>query len=320
MEFRDGNTDEFDMQLDMSMAGVGAIMEGPISNHKGSWLMSARRSYLDLVVDAIDTGTAPRYGDIHGKLTYDINPRHRLSFLTLYGRSDIGFSKQEAIDSGQPSFGEFAAQQNTVGMNWRWLWSNKGYSKASLSHSFICSDRDFNNIITSELQIHNDYLEGAVNFRNLNYFQISKTNRVEFGVDGAYNFADYDYYYASDLNRLGQMQPALTVDNSFRSTRIGGYFSYMWYPVNHLMMNWGVRGDYNSINGKYHTSPRLSATWQVSPLLSFNAAIGEFYQTLPTFIISQDAANENLDDTRALHYVVGCDYLLTADTKMSIKL
>ena len=63
--FREGDHDEFSGQLDLNFAGFGGVAEGPLFNHKGAWLFSARRSYLDLLVKAIDIGTsvAPRYGD-----------------------------------------------------------------------------------------------------------------------------------------------------------------------------------------------------------------------------------------------------------------
>ena len=47
ISFRKGNRSEFDGQLGLNFAGFGGAAEGPMFKDKGSWLFSARRSYLD---------------------------------------------------------------------------------------------------------------------------------------------------------------------------------------------------------------------------------------------------------------------------------
>ena len=48
---REGNREEFDMQFDLHFAGVGSIAEGPLGQRMGSWLLSARRTFLDLLFE-----------------------------------------------------------------------------------------------------------------------------------------------------------------------------------------------------------------------------------------------------------------------------
>ena len=48
ISFRDGNRDELDGQLDLNFSGIGLIVEGPAG--RGSWLLNARRSYLDFII------------------------------------------------------------------------------------------------------------------------------------------------------------------------------------------------------------------------------------------------------------------------------
>ena len=62
------------------------MAEGPLFKGKGSWLFSTRRSYLDFVVDVFDVGStvAPTYGDVQGKIVYDINQNHKLILLGVF--------------------------------------------------------------------------------------------------------------------------------------------------------------------------------------------------------------------------------------------
>lgn len=73
----------------MSMAGAGFILEGPISDGRGSWIASARHSYLDLIVGAIGTGVVPVYSDFQDKLSFDIDPQHQVSILGISGLDNI---------------------------------------------------------------------------------------------------------------------------------------------------------------------------------------------------------------------------------------
>ncbi|MEJ2051308.1 MAG: carboxypeptidase-like regulatory domain-containing protein, partial [Calditrichota bacterium] len=84
---REGSREKFTGQLDLNFAGFGGVMEGPLASGEASWLMSVRRSYLDLVVKTLDVGStvAPRYGDILGKVVWDAGSNHRLSLIGLFG-------------------------------------------------------------------------------------------------------------------------------------------------------------------------------------------------------------------------------------------
>ena len=77
---REGNRDEVDAEISTSMAGPrGVLLEGPLARGRGSWALSARRSYLELIaglVGAIGTGGAvPRYSDVQGMADGRRQPR-----------------------------------------------------------------------------------------------------------------------------------------------------------------------------------------------------------------------------------------------------
>ena len=43
----DGNRGDLDGEISTSMAGAGLLLEGPLTRARGSWALSARRSYLE---------------------------------------------------------------------------------------------------------------------------------------------------------------------------------------------------------------------------------------------------------------------------------
>ena len=126
---REGNRSEFDAEISSSMAGAGLLLEGPLAGGRGSWVLSARRSFLELIADAIGTGgVIPKYSDVQGMATFDLGPAHRIRLLGL-GSFD---AFREDDDDGAVAAG---THQYVGGANWRWLWSGDGYAETSLAYT-----------------------------------------------------------------------------------------------------------------------------------------------------------------------------------------
>ncbi len=319
IEFREGSREKFESQLDFNMSGFGGLAEGPLGNGKGSWILTGRRSFLDMITGAIGTGVAPRYGDVHGKLTYDLNASNRLTVLNVFGASAIKYKQDEAADLGQSSFGDYFANQNTFGLNWRTLWKSRGYSNTSLSYTFVKSNDDWYHVNDGKNQQASTYYEGWLRFRNVNYFQVDKKNKFEFGLDASMNTANYDYTFNEYTTRLGDVVPSVDVNKDVRFSTGGLFFNYSWQPMEKLTTNWGVRADYFSHNKSMAVSPRLSARLQLNERIALNAGFGEFYQTLPAIILTQNSEFKELNNPKATHYIVGMEWLATSDTKISLE-
>ena len=56
---REGNRKKFGGWATVGFAGAGAIVEGPINAGKGSWIVSARRSFLDLFTRDVGSAACP---------------------------------------------------------------------------------------------------------------------------------------------------------------------------------------------------------------------------------------------------------------------
>jgi hypothetical protein len=315
------------MQLDMDMSGFGGVIEGPLAAHKGSWLLSARKSYLDLLVQAIGTGVAPRYGDVQGKLSYDLDPRNKLTLLNIYANDKITMNRDEAIDAGNPNYGNSHGQQNTCGLNWRWLWAENGYANTSLSYALQLSNDRWYNTKTNKVLVDNGSYEGSLNLRNTNFYALNKNNKFEFGFGVCYEMSKYNYFFSPDtfyyLTAAGidtLYKPALDQNKSFSALKSSIFLNYILLPLDKWTVNLGLRGDYYSYNQKYRFSPRFSTSYRWNSVLTFNAASGLFYQNLPFYLLTQSRVYKKLKTPYAVHYVLGMDYMLSADTKLTLEL
>lgn len=87
---RDGSRAKPHLQVAVSAISASIVGEGPIGRaRRGSWLATARISYIDWVIHQIDPETAGTFGftDTQAKGVYDLSPRHTLTATFVAGRS-----------------------------------------------------------------------------------------------------------------------------------------------------------------------------------------------------------------------------------------
>eukprot|EP00611_Tribonema_gayanum_P001811 TRINITY_DN11320_c0_g1_i1.p1 TRINITY_DN11320_c0_g1~~TRINITY_DN11320_c0_g1_i1.p1 ORF type:complete len:366 (+),score=19.31 TRINITY_DN11320_c0_g1_i1:38-1099(+) len=93
-----GNDKRTQGNIILSATELALTADGPLSN-KTTYLASVRRSYLQLLFQAIDLPIRPNYWDLQFKTTTKINPTTTLSFL---GRGPINKSRFAATKKATP--------------------------------------------------------------------------------------------------------------------------------------------------------------------------------------------------------------------------
>ena len=295
--YREGNRERINSQLNLSIIGYGAQMEGPLPGKKGSWMLSATRSYLNLMRD-ITGGDIGRsgFGDVQGKLTYDLSPGNSLAFLTIVGNS---YTKEPG---NQEKF-----KNITIGLNWRHLWGDRGYSDTSVGYASIKGREEWWNDPDPELTYFEGYRQEWMSFRSVNHLQLSSVHQLKFGFEAQrINFKD-DYFIERD------------VGEAIHGTSGAAFATYVVYPFHNFSLSSGLRLDYIPFSERTHFSPRFSFSWVLTKRLSMNGAYGMFYQQIPLFLMKQHRDNFDLKDPRARHLVLGFKYLLRQDTQLTLE-
>lgn len=320
LRFREGNRSEFDGQLDLNFAGFGGVAEGPLGGGKGSWLFSARRSYLDLLIKAIDTGTsiAPRYGDYQGKLVYDLHPRHQLTLLGIFGDDHSRSDREAARENDMTVYGTQDYGENTAGLNWRMLWTGKGFSNTSLSYTGLNFREDYFETGSDIMVVRNRSSEQAWKLRNRNHFRLG-AHALEFGIEAQYRAADFDNRYAAFTDALGDSVAPQQLDREISARQLGGFASLTLQLLPRLSATAGLRGDYFSAQPEVRIAPRLALDYRLSERTALSGSAGLYHQHLPFVLLVQQAENRELPPLQATHYVLGISHLLSADTRLSLE-
>lgn len=321
LKYRDGNRQSFYPQLNLSMKGIGVTLEGPIVKDKASFLFSANRSYLDLLLGSVHAeGALPAYYDFQGKISWDLDKNNKFSFINLYCNDYTDLPYDKAFENFDNSYGITSSVTYTSGLNWQHIWGNSGYSNTSASFVYQNYDYDFFNTIDKSGLFRNISKEYSFNIRNSNYINLSKSLRFETGFDIKINKNDYFFNYGKTILENGSETDEITTSKKFNNIKAGFYGLLNLSLGNSIVLTPSARADYSDFTEKTVVSPRVSALIKLSDITSVSMAAGIYYQNIPDAVAGQSDLFKSLKNPKAIHYVLGFSHMLTESIKMTLEL
>ncbi len=319
ISYREGDKNRFSPQVNLSMAGLGGSIEGAIGE-TGSYLFSVNRSYIDLIVEQIEKNSPlPKYGDVQGKIVYNLDPENRLTFLDVLSIDQINMDKTKAVDNKANMYGRTDGTTNTAGVNWQHIWSDIGYSNTSLAHTFTKYGRDYYKTSTQNKFYENTSEENILRLRNVNYLKLNYQNSVEFGADLSGNFTDFNTFYGAYEDQYGNVTPPMYTDNKLTGFKLGVFGVHHFNFSDELKLDYGARVDYFTYNKKLDVSPRATWTYQLDPKTALSLSAGLFHQSIPNNVLVQSEKFKSLNTPASAHYIAGFSRTLGNATRLSVE-
>lgn len=322
LSFREGYRKTFLSDINLSSAGFGGVFEGPLFSKKGSFLFSARKSFLNLIRGAIRLSAIPDYWDFNLKAVYDINKNTKLSLIGIAGIDNISFEGTSDGISDDNPYGKAKGNQKqfTVGLNLKRLFK-KGYLQLTAANSSGWTYIENRNLNTDEMKFNYDSYESDFNAKAEIFWQMNSSNNLIFGIGGKTVDSKTKTFYVADTSAFGYILPETNVNVRARYYKASAYTQYTLKAFeDKLILNAGLRYDYFSgINDKNVVSPRFGASYKITSVTTFNLAAGIYHQSPEYIWLSSDPANVNLKFMRAYHYVAGIEHLFAYDLRFSIE-
>ncbi|MFC2134844.1 TonB-dependent receptor domain-containing protein [Bacteroidota bacterium] len=321
IKYREGNREEIDTQIDINFAGIGGQIEGPINGGKGSWMFSARHSFLDVMKEIFNEDiNLIAFNELQGKVVYDLSDNHQISLLNIFSTDKYSTTRDISIDNYLHWWGDFETTQNILGLNWKYLWNKNGYSNTTAS--FVHCNNSVYQYLTSDNSLYMSLLSNEDEFRlrNENFLKLNNKNKIEFGIETESVHSRYSNFFQQYIDYFENFVPQRTVDKKFNIWKFGGFLHYEWNPLPELKLTGGLRGDYYSFNKNINFSPRFSFTFQMSEQTSFTGSAGIFYQNLPLYFSGSYPDTDKLDDPVAYHMILGLNHLFTESTKFTVEI
>ena len=315
ISIRDGRKDRLGGKATISASQFGLNLEGPTTS-SGSFVFSARRSYLDFIFKAAGFGFVPEYWDFLGKMSYQLGPKDQLNILGVAALDNVKyfndtedkrFSNSRVLGSDQ--------HQAVGGITWQHLF-DKGYSTITFGQSYV--DYDFQQSDSNLVRIFsNQSLEHESSLRGEVFFHAFQSTEVSLGILSKVVRFRSDILLKPVETRFGD---SLAVDASYRTTAfkgaVYGQISQVWGKSR---LTVGGRIDYFNLIDKVAFSPRVSYTVAFSPTSNLNWSVGRYYQA-PSYVwLAANPQNRSLNFVGVDQYVIGIDHLISVDTKISVE-
>lgn len=322
IKFREGYRKRYLSDINLSSAGFGLIFEGPLFTQKGSFIISVRKSYLNLIKGAIRLAAVPDYWDFNLKTVYDINKNTRLSFVGVGGIDNISFEGESSEVSDDNPYGKAKGKQRqfTAGFNLKNLFK-KGYVQTVLANSTAFLNYNNHDLRTDELKFNYNSYESDFNFRSEVFYQLSKTNNIIFGGSARYIKIKYETFYNADTTAFGDPIPETNINVKDNYNKASGFAQYTLKMFkDKIILNAGARVDYFSgIKKNLAGSPRFGISYNFLPTTTISVSTGIYYQAPEYIWLTADKRNENLKFIQANHFVFGMEHLISPELRLSIE-
>ncbi len=304
---RDGARDRSKGKCLLSLINALGLFEGPLTQ-KGSYIISARRSYYDLVLSAKEGFTIPSFYDVQAKIAYELAAEQKLYVSTLVSseRARVEFEDPEP---GQPRLIEDYYFVTSSSAEWKWLINPRLYSM--LAVIFQSADLQMG---MNQWWVHSKIYEPGL--REDMTWEATHAHTIKAGFELRAPIVDWSSFIplnASDINAwtdttLQGSRQAIKDDLYLGSV----YLQDSWDITPAFATNFGLRYDNNSLTKKGTISPRLSFKHDLDVATAVRTAFGYYYQIHE---LVEMLENQNLDAKLAKHYILGFERMITHDIR-----
>ena len=305
LKTRTPNTEEFSANFGVDLINATATLEGPLSE-KGSWLLSARRGYIDLILALMDVDEdyKPQYADVYGKFTYQMTQADTLTLNGLYGW-DKNRIRLDDVDNNLDSQYDNA----TTWAKWRHTFGDSHWTDF-----FVFAGISNQNRMTGKADVDNRDFRffGTKAELTANLFD-KHTFRT--GVKWQWLTAEYQYDVQERQAGVNIYKPIL-VDIDDNGGEFSAFLQDEWQLHSKLALNIGghfVHQQYRKEGiQRYEIGPRVALAVKPMNNLLLRGAWGIYHQPISLMGVPVEDGIETVGRAeQAVHYVIGAEYTPT---------
>jgi len=326
---KDGNHNEANFGIDLSLLSVNAFAELPLSD-KSSLLIAFRRSYQGPLYDKIfkqfntstvqggpggggpggggpggggfgeSTTPASHFYDADLRYNYRINKTNSITWSLYNGEDETNNSRALQIPSflssttGNINITDYTKYGNT-GSSIKWF---NQLNKKVHSNTYITYSSYFNNRVRSTAGTSTDSEGNTTSFDNgtsekNNLYDIGVKSEWEWQINNMYKLMYGGFGNFQKINYSYIQNDTSTLISQHNGALSGGTYAELEIdPTDKLHLQPGIRDTWFQPTGKLYVEPRFSASYQLNDHYTLKAATGEFDQYMNE-VTREDIVNGN---------------------------
>ncbi len=298
ISMKEGNDREFKVNGGIGLISSRLTIEGPIKKEKGSFIISARRTYADVImhslagINIIRDSTLKEaklyFYDLNVKGNYRLSDKDRIFLSGYFGKDVLGIT----------DFG-FNWGNATATLRWNHLFNDKLFSNTSLIYN------DFNYTLnngsaTSPINVISKIRDYTVK-QDYQYFPGEKS-QIRFGFNSTFHKMVPGTITGTDTNTIRQslpvknsienavylsyeykLSPKLTLNCGLRLSEfsmLGPAPFYIYNSYNYIDSAKSIIDSTNKVKSFFEPEPRLSLSYVINERNSLKAAYARNVQYL----------------------------------------
>ena len=342
MEFKqiEGNDEKISGTFALGSSDIGLTLDGPLSK-RSTFILSARRSYLQFLFKGLGLPFLPTYNDFQFKNTIKLNNENKITIIGLAAIDDFELNKEandniedeETIERNNFILGYLPinTQWNyTVGANWQHF-SENSYQKIILSRNHLNNStiKYVNNIEIPSNLIYDYNSQEIENKLRLENTWRKNGWKINYGLG-----CEQVTYTNSTYEKIafGSIINTIDFESNLQLVKYAGFGQISKMILsNRMIISFGLRADFNDYSNQMSNpfdqfSPRLSSSYSLNEKFSLNFNAGRYFQLPPYTVMGyRDVAGvlankENgISYIQSDHVVGGIEYNPTQFSKLTLE-
>jgi outer membrane receptor protein involved in Fe transport len=271
--------------ISLSLFNAAGLMSGGLRDGQGTWLVSARRGNLDILLDLAgqDVGE-PRYSDLHGQFAWEFSDEFKLSANALIFDDNIKVHDSDQEESATATYHD----------SYLWLRADQrptdqleGFTLLSYANLRVRRNGTADQPGVSTGVLNDRRSAEIVDVSSQWSLAVTGGHHLDFG--GEFRHSSGRYFYADEVtfDLLFDTPGAQTEESRARNISLspdGEYYAAFLNAHIELPGNWttelGLRWDESTlVRGSGNLGPRASLLYQWTDATQLRASWGRYWQS-----------------------------------------
>ena len=232
---KEGNMKKYEVEGGLGLIASRISVQGPIKKDKASFIVSARRTYFDVLTKPFISKSSDFYGsgyyfyDLNTKVNYKFSDKDRVYLSGYFGRDVFTFNNRERAFKADIPWGN-----STATLRWNHVFNRKLFANTTLVYNdykfaFGATQKDFHIKLSSGIRDLNAKLD-------FDYYPAAK-HRIKFG--GLYTFHTFVPNVVSGTQGETTFEP--NNDSKKFAGEMAAYIQDEWDISSRINVNAGLR-------------------------------------------------------------------------------
>ena len=271
---KEGNKTKYQTEGGIGLLSTNLTFQGPIKKNKSSFIVSARKSYVDLLLKALtNSSNTYKFYDVNAKMNFELGKKDQV-FLSFFKGNDKAAYLNPASLNYTTDFGN-----STGTVRWNHLFGSKIFSNTS----FIYNDYNLA-LSTSQNNYYSLLYTGVKDVTVKTDFTITPNTKHK--IKTGFSYIRHSLAPASFSASIPLRGKRLTINkdsiNKLPSNEMALYVGDEFDASQKFSVNYGIRVPIFSASGKTYTfiEPRITAKISVGDNASVKASYTQMNQFL----------------------------------------